>query len=175
VSVIHRLAPEVASLIAAGEVIERPASALKELLENALDAGAAHVTVECTGAGRESLRVVDDGWGMSREDCALALERHATSKIADLSDLERLATFGFRGEALFATAAVSRLTLKSTLRGAKSGWRVTAEAGKVLSSGPAPAVPGTAVEVRDLFFRNFWNCVAARRENDASIPFSRVV
>ncbi|MCX5797555.1 MAG: DNA mismatch repair endonuclease MutL [Elusimicrobia bacterium] len=149
---IHRLSPEVASRIAAGEVIERPASALKELLENALDAGARRITVECAGAGRTSLRVVDDGCGMSPEDCALALERHATSKITDLGDLERLATFGFRGEALYAAAAVSRLTLASTLRGAKSGWKVQAEGGKVVSSGPAPAVPGTAVELRDLFY-----------------------
>jgi DNA mismatch repair protein MutL len=149
---IHKLTPEVASRIAAGEVIERPASALKELLENALDAGARHVTVECAGAGRASLRVVDDGCGMPPEDCSLALERHATSKITDLGDLEKLATFGFRGEALYAAAAVSRLTLTSTLRGAKSGWKVSAEAGKVLSSGPAPAVPGTAVELRDLFY-----------------------
>ena len=150
--VIHKLAPEVASRIAAGEVIERPASALKELLENALDAGARRVTVECAGAGRKSLRVVDDGCGMSPEDCSLALERHATSKLTDLCDLDKLATFGFRGEALYAAAAVSRLTISSTPRGAKSGWKLAAEAGRVLSSGPAPAVPGTTVELRDLFF-----------------------
>lgn len=149
---IHRLAPEVASRIAAGEVIERPASALKELLENALDAGARRVTVECAGAGRASLRVVDDGCGMSAEDCALALERHATSKITDLGDLESLDTFGFRGEALYAAAAVSRLTLTSAQKGAKSGWKVVAEGGKIVSSGPAAAVPGTSVELRDLFY-----------------------
>ena len=149
---IHKLAPEVASRIAAGEVIERPASALKELLENALDSGARRVTVECAGAGRTSLRVVDDGCGMSPEDCNLALERHATSKITDLNNLEHLATFGFRGEALYAAAAVARLTLTSTWRGAKSGWKVTSAGGKVLSSGPAPAVPGTGVELRDLFY-----------------------
>jgi len=149
---IHKLAPEVASRIAAGEVIERPASALKELLENALDAGARRITVECAGAGRQSLRVVDDGCGMSPEDCALALERHATSKITDLDDLESLSTFGFRGEALYAAAAVSRLSITSTRRGARSGWKVVAEAGRIVSSSPAPAVPGTAVELRDLFY-----------------------
>jgi DNA mismatch repair protein MutL len=150
--IIRRLAPDVASRIAAGEVIERPASALKELLENALDAGARRVTVECAGAGRASLRVVDDGCGMSAEDCALALERHATSKITDLGDLERLDTFGFRGEALYAAAAVSRLTLTSAQKGSKTGWRVKTEGGRLLSSGPAPAVPGTSVELRDLFY-----------------------
>ena len=149
---IHKLTPEVASRIAAGEVIERPASALKELLENALDAGARRITVECAGAGRASLRVVDDGCGMSPEDCALALERHATSKIMDLDDLETLTTFGFRGEALYAAAAVSRLSITSTPRGAESGWKVTAEGGKIVSSSPAPAVPGTTVELRDLFY-----------------------
>jgi DNA mismatch repair protein MutL len=149
---IHKLAPEVACLIAAGEVIERPASALKELLENALDAGARRVTVECAGAGRSSLRVVDDGCGMSPEDCALALQRHATSKITDLGDLETLATFGFRGEALYAAAAVSRLSITSAVRGAKTGWKVEAEAGRIVSARPAPAVPGTTVELRDLFY-----------------------
>ena len=150
--VIRQLPDDVINRIAAGEVIERPASALKELLENALDAGARRVTVECAGAGRGSLRVVDDGCGMSAEDCALALERHATSKITGLDDLESLDTFGFRGEALYAAAAVSRLTLTSAQRGAKSGWKVVSEGGKVVSSGPAPAVPGTSVELRDLFY-----------------------
>jgi DNA mismatch repair protein MutL len=151
-AVIHKLAPEVASRIAAGEVLERPASALKELLENALDAGARRVTVECAGAGRDCLRVVDDGCGMSAEDCALALERHATSKITELGDLESLSTFGFRGEALYAAAAVSRLRITSTPRGAKSGWQVEAEAGRIVASRPAPAVPGTTVELRELFY-----------------------
>jgi DNA mismatch repair protein MutL len=173
-NIIHRLAPEVASRIAAGEVIERPASALKELLENALDAGARHITVECSGAGRASLRVVDDGCGMSPEDCALALERHATSKITDLGDLERLATFGFRGEALYAAAAVSRLSITSTARGAKSGWKVSAEAGRIVSSSPAPAVPGTTVELRDLFYntparRKFLKSDAYERSRLAAI------
>jgi len=106
VSKIHRLPPDVASRIAAGEVIERPASLLKELLENALDAGAGKIVVEVSGAGRARLAVTDDGAGMDAEDCALALERHATSKIATIDDLQKLKTFGFRGEALYAAAAV---------------------------------------------------------------------
>ena len=141
---IHRLSPEVASRIAAGEVIERPASALKELLENALDAGSSRIQVECAGAGRKSLRVADDGCGMSAEDCALAIERHATSKISDLSDIESLSTFGFRGEALYAAAAVSRLSIASAQPKAKAGWKILAEGGKIISSAPAPAAPGTA-------------------------------
>jgi DNA mismatch repair protein MutL len=149
---IQRLPDEVASRIAAGEVIERPASLLKELLENALDAGASKVSVEAAGAGRKVLRVVDDGGGMDKDDVALALERHATSKIGRLDDLQTLRTFGFRGEALYAAAAVSKLSLTSTQRGARTGWRVESVGGKVVKSGPAPAVPGTTVEAAELFF-----------------------
>ena len=149
---IQRLPDEVASRIAAGEVIERPASLLKELLENSLDAGASRISVEASGAGRKVLRVVDDGGGMDKDDVALALERHATSKIGRLDDLQTLRTFGFRGEALYAAAAVSRLSLTSTQRGAKTGWRVESVGGKLAKSGPAPAVPGTTVEAADLFF-----------------------
>ena len=149
---IHRLPSEIASQIAAGEVIERPASLLKELLENSLDAGASAIHVEVSGAGRKVLRVVDDGVGMDAEDCALALERHATSKIGTLADLQALRTFGFRGEALYAAAAVSKLSLSSCQRGAKEGWRVEADGGKIVRSGPAAAVAGTTVEARELFF-----------------------
>jgi DNA mismatch repair protein MutL len=149
---IQVLPPEVASRIAAGEVIERPASMLKELLENSLDAGASRVSIEALGAGRASLRISDDGSGMSADDCALSLERHATSKLRSLEDLQRLGTFGFRGEALYAISAVSRLTLSSARRGDKTGWKIVAEGGRIVSSGPAPAVPGTTIEVRDLFF-----------------------
>ncbi|MFA6317607.1 MAG: DNA mismatch repair endonuclease MutL [Elusimicrobiota bacterium] len=149
---IKRLHDAVSSLIAAGEVIERPASALKELLENALDAGAARISVEIAGGGKSLIRVSDDGKGMDKADAELCLERHATSKIADLGDLDRLATFGFRGEALFAIAAVSKLVLTTSARGAKSGWRVIAEAGRIVKSCPAPAAGGTVIEVRDLFF-----------------------
>ena len=149
---IQRLPPSVASLIAAGEVIERPASLLKELLENALDAGARKVDIESRGAGRKSLRVVDDGCGMEPKDVELSLERHATSKLGVIQDLDTLRTFGFRGEALYAACAVAKLSIASCQPGAKTGWRVEAQAGKVLSSGPAPAVPGTAVEAGELFF-----------------------
>lgn len=149
---IRLLAPEVYSRIAAGEVVERPASSLKELLENSLDAGASRVTIEVKGAGRDCLRITDDGRGMDREDCEACLGRHATSKIGAFEDLQSLSTFGFRGEALFAIAAVSRLTITTSVRGAKSGWKIAAEGGKVVSSGPAPAVPGTTVEVKDLFY-----------------------
>ena len=149
---IRLLDPEVASRIAAGEVVERPASVLKELLENALDAGAMKIQVSFTRAGKESLRVADDGRGMDPEDCALALKRHATSKIREFEDLDRLATYGFRGEALFAVAAVSRLTLISRPGGAATAWKIEAQAGTMSTAAPAASAEGTAVEVRDLFF-----------------------
>ena len=149
---IKVLAPGVASRIAAGEVVERPSSLLKELLENSLDSGASRVDVEVKGAGKELLRLRDDGCGMDKDDLALSLERHATSKLVELEDLGRLKTFGFRGEALYAIAAVSKLSITSAVRGAKSGWTVAATAGKIKETSPSPAVPGTTVEVRDLFF-----------------------
>ncbi|MBI4423065.1 MAG: DNA mismatch repair endonuclease MutL [Elusimicrobia bacterium] len=149
---IRRLPPDVASRIAAGEVIERPASVLKELLENALDAGARRIQVESREAGKKLLRVSDDGGGMAPADCRLAFERHATSKIGRLEDLERLATFGFRGEALFAIAAVSRASVTSCPKGSRSGWRVDLEGGRVTDEREAPPAPGTSIEVRDLFF-----------------------
>lgn len=149
---IKRLPPEVFSRIAAGEVVERPASLLKELLENSLDAGASRIAVEAEGAGRALVRVADDGGGMDPEEVPLALERHATSKIQALEDLLSLKSFGFRGEALYAAAAVSKLSIRSSRPGAKQGWIVTAAAGKIASSGPCPAPGGTVVEVRDLFY-----------------------
>ncbi len=149
---IRRLPPAVASLIAAGEVIERPASVLKELLENSLDAGASRIRVEAQAAGRKLLRVSDDGSGMGPEDCRLAFERHATSKIRSLEDLGRLSSFGFRGEALFAIAAVSRCSITSTPRSGSVGWTVQVEGGKTRADREAPPAPGTVVEVKDLFF-----------------------
>jgi DNA mismatch repair protein MutL len=165
--VIQQLPEEVFSRIAAGEVVERPASLLKELLENSLDAGATRIDVEATGAGIESLRVVDDGCGMDAEDVQLCLGRHATSKISKFEDLDSLKTFGFRGEALYAAAAVSRVTITSATRDAKAGWRVTAVGARV-TNGPAPAVPGTTVLVTDLFYNT-----PARREFLKSDGFER--
>jgi DNA mismatch repair protein MutL len=156
--VIHQLPEDVYSRIAAGEVVERPASMLKELLENSLDAGATKIDVEITGAGIDSLRIVDDGRGMDEEDVKLCLGRHATSKIAAFEDLDKLSTFGFRGEALYAISAVSRITVTSATRESKTGWRVNAVGARFLN-GPAPAVPGTTVLVTDLFYNT-----PARRE-----------
>ncbi|MFI5363908.1 MAG: DNA mismatch repair endonuclease MutL, partial [Elusimicrobiota bacterium] len=157
-SVIHQLPEEVFSRIAAGEVVERPASMLKELLENSLDAGATKIDVEVTGAGVDSLRIVDDGCGMDEADVRTCLGRHATSKISAFEDLDKLSTFGFRGEALYAISAVSRITITSATRESKTGWRINAVGARFLN-GPAPAIPGTTVLVTDLFYNT-----PARRE-----------
>jgi len=149
---IRKLPDDVASRIAAGEVIERPASVLKELLENALDAGASKITVEVRGGGRKAIRVVDDGSGMSPEDCREAFGRHSTSKISSLGDLDTLRTFGFRGEALFSVAAVARVSLTSCLRGTRKAWRVEVEGGRLRAEREAPPADGTTIEVLDLFF-----------------------
>jgi len=142
---IRPLPPEVADAIAAGEVVERPASVVKELVENALDAGATRVVVEVRGAGRNLIRVVDDGAGVPAGQLVLAFQRHATSKLAALADLEAILTLGFRGEALASIAAVAGVEAVS------SGRRVRLLAGRVLEEGPAAPAPGTAIEVRDLF------------------------
>jgi DNA mismatch repair protein MutL len=153
---IRVLPPALADQIAAGEVVERPASIVKELVENALDAGARRVEVEIEGGGRRLVRVVDDGWGMEPEEARLALKRHATSKLAAAEELWGLETFGFRGEALPSIAAVSRLTLLSRPReqvaAAGEGFRLTIEAGVETDAREAGVPPGTQVEVRDLFF-----------------------
>ncbi len=150
-----RLLPEqVANQIAAGEVIERPASAVKELVENSLDAQAAHVTVEIQAGGRSLVRVTDDGTGMSRDDALLCLERHATSKIQRAEDLAAIATMGFRGEALPSIASVSRFTLTTRERDtdAPEGTRIIISGGKILEAKAAGSAPGTTIEVRQLFF-----------------------
>jgi DNA mismatch repair protein MutL len=149
--IIQRLPEEVFSRIAAGEVVERPASLLKELIENSLDAQATSIDIEVFGAGKTSLRVSDNGVGMDAEDVKLCLERHATSKLSAFEDLDRLHTFGFRGEALYAIAAVSKVTVTSAQKDAMTGWRVTSAGGKI-TNGPAPVVPGTTVLVKDLFY-----------------------
>ncbi len=150
-----RLLPEhVANQIAAGEVVERPASVVKELVENALDAQAARVTVEIQAGGRSLVRVTDDGAGMSRDDALLCLERHATSKIQRAEDLAAIATMGFRGEALPSIASVSRFTLTTRERDSHSpeGTQIIVNGGKIAEVKAAGSAPGTSVEVRQLFF-----------------------
>ncbi len=150
-----RLLPEhVANQIAAGEVVERPASVVKELVENALDAGAGRITVEIQAGGRSLVRVTDDGSGMNRDDALLCLERHATSKIQRAEDLSAIATMGFRGEALPSIASVSRFTLTTRERGGDSpeATQVIIVGGKIAEVKAAGSAPGTSVEVRQIFF-----------------------
>jgi len=149
---IHLLPEQVINQIAAGEVIERPASVVKELLENSLDAGARQVRVGFRAGGRSAISVADDGWGMSRDDALLCLERHGTSKIAIAEDIESIHTLGFRGEAIPSIAAVSRFTLTTREHDAPSGTRVMIAGGKLLNVQEVGAAPGTTVEVRSLFF-----------------------
>ena len=149
---IHILPSALADQIAAGEVVERPASVAKELCENAVDAGARRIDVEIEAGGRRLIRVVDDGCGMTAEEARLALQRHATSKIASAEDLWGLSTFGFRGEALPSIAAVSRLTLRTKLTGATAGFRLLVEAGVETDAGEVGMAEGSQMEVRDLFF-----------------------
>ena len=154
---IRRLPPELINRIAAGEVVERPASALKELVENALDAGATKVSIRLYAGGLELVEVADDGCGMGPEEMRLALERHATSKLPG-DAIDRVTSFGFRGEALPSIASVARVTLESRVRGA-DGWRIEVDHGQLVGEGPAALPPGTLVKVEDLFDK-----VPARRK-----------
>jgi len=155
-----RILPEnVANKIAAGEVVERPASVVKELVENSLDAGAKSVRVEVESGGKRLIRVTDDGSGMPHDDALLAFERHATSKLRTADDLLSIATLGFRGEALPSIAAVSRLTLETRAAEEEQGTRIEFAGGKLIGVKPAGAPGGTAISVADLFY-----CVPARRK-----------
>ena len=149
---IHILSPHVADLIAAGEVVERPASVIKELMENAFDAGAHNVTVEIRGGGAPYIRVTDDGCGMAPEDAGVAFLRHATSKLHDERGLEAIQTMGFRGEALAAISAVSHIELRTREKGSPSGTCVTLSAGDIQDMGPDGCPEGTTMIVRDLFY-----------------------
>jgi DNA mismatch repair protein MutL len=154
---IKRLPPELINRIAAGEVVERPASALKELIENSIDAGANHVAVRLSAGGLELIEVADDGCGMAPDEMRLALERHATSKLPDEA-IDRVTTFGFRGEALPSIASVSRLVLESRVRGS-DGWRIEIDHGEEIAEGPAGLPPGTRIRIERLFEK-----VPARRK-----------
>jgi len=149
---IHLLLPEVASQIAAGEVIERPASVVKELLENALDAAAAHIAIKIEGAGQRLVEVADDGVGIPADELELAVARHATSKLQTAADLFSIATLGFRGEALASIGSVARLTLTSRPAAAGMGMRLQVEGGKIGVMEPVGAPQGTVVRVEDLFY-----------------------
>ena len=157
---IRRLPPQLVNQIAAGEVIDRPASVVKELLENSLDAGATRIDIDIEQGGSRLMRVRDNGSGIPRDELALALSRHATSKVASLDDLERVASLGFRGEALPSIASVSRMTLTSCTQGESAAWRLRGD-GREEFGEPEPAAhpQGTTIEVRDLFFN-----VPARRK-----------
>src|ERR1700741_5119577 len=146
---IRKLDEGIANRIAAGEVVERPASVVKELVENAIDAGAGRIDVVSRDGGRSLIRITDDGHGMSRDDLDLAVERHATSKLSD-DDLVDIRTLGFRGEALPSIGAVSRLTITSRWRDEAETWAIAVEGGRKLPISPSQRVTGTLVEVRNL-------------------------
>jgi DNA mismatch repair protein MutL len=149
---IHRLAADLANQIAAGEVVERPASVIKELVENSIDAGARRIAITVEFGGKKLIRVEDDGEGMDPDDARLAIERHATSKIRRADDLERIATLGFRGEALPSIASVSHFVLRSRARGATSGTEIRVNGGAIASVTEVGMPEGTAIEVGDVFY-----------------------
>ena len=149
---IHRLPADLANQIAAGEVVERPASVIKELVENSIDAGARRIVITIELGGKKLLRVEDDGEGMEPEDARLAIERHATSKITSADDLERIMTLGFRGEALPSIASVSHFTLRTRARGAVSGTEITVNGGTVAGITEKGMPEGTSIDVADLFY-----------------------
>src|SRR6202161_4896297 len=149
---IHILADQVANQIAAGEVVDRPASVVKELLENSLDAGATRIVIAVEGGGRKLIRIADDGSGMVRDDALLAFERHATSKLRTADDLLSIATLGFRGAALPSIASISRLVLAQRTPGREQGTRVEFAGGKLVGVTPAGIPSGTSISVADIFY-----------------------
>ncbi|HEY6537690.1 MAG TPA: DNA mismatch repair endonuclease MutL [Candidatus Dormibacteraeota bacterium] len=167
--------PEVANAIAAGEVIDRPASVVKELIENSLDAGARAISVEIEGGGSRLIRVVDDGRGIAPGALALAFQRHATSKLREIADLSRVATFGFRGEALASIAAVAKVVAISRQPGARAGAQVTVAANLVEGPIPTGAAPGTVIEVRELFHNTPARLAFLRSERSESSACLRVL
>jgi len=156
---IQQLPDHLINQIAAGEVVERPASVVKELIENSLDAGASSIQLDILGGGQKLIRLRDNGAGIAKDELQLALARHATSKISSLDDLEAVVSLGFRGEALPSIASVARLTMCSRAAGADTAWQVEADGGQISAARPAAHPPGTTVEVHDLFY----NTPARRR------------
>src|ERR671934_526089 len=156
---IRLLSETVASQVAAGEVVERPSSVVKELVENSLDAGARRIDVVIRRGGISLVRVIDDGCGMDRDDALLSLERHATSKIRSAADLQTIATLGFRGEALPSIASVSRFRLTTREPGAVAGTEILVNGGRIETVRDGGEAPGTQIEVRSLFYN-----VPARRK-----------
>ena len=150
-SIIRRLPDSLVNRIAAGEVVERPAAAVKELVENALDAGATQIEITIREGGQSLIAITDNGCGMSPDDMQLAIERHATSKLPD-EDLWNIHSFGFRGEALPSIASVSRMTITSRAAGSADAWQLHIEGGDVEPLQPASLSVGTRIEVRDLFY-----------------------
>lgn len=167
--VIRTLPDDVARRIAAGEVVERPASVVKELFENAVDAGAKSITVVVAGGGDALVEIRDDGTGMVREDVELAPRNFSTSKIHDVDDLHRISSYGFRGEALASISSVSRFEIVSCDNSSGEGWRIRVEGKSIVESAPAPHGRGTTVRVRDLFF----NTPARKRFLKSSITERR--
>ena len=172
---IHLLSADVAGKIAAGEVVERPANVAKELIENSLDAGAQEIRVEIREGGQRLLRVIDDGHGIPADELSLALHRHATSKLHTADDLNRIATFGFRGEALYSIAAVSHLTLSSRHTSAQAGAQLRAEGGQIVSEGATGMPIGTIVSVEHIFFNTPARKKFLRKESTETGHISSIV
>src|SRR4030095_9037369 len=177
---IHRLPDDLANQIAAGEVVERPASVIKELVENSIDAGARRLTITVEFGGKKLVRVEDDGEGMDPEDARLALERHATSKIKRAGDLAAILTHGFRGEALPSIASVSHFVLRTRARGRPSGTEIRVNGGAVAAVSETAAAEGTVVEVGDLFYnlparRKFLKSDGAESTQVSRVPTQRAL